>query len=146
MHVVVGYHGLDNQCIVVRMANVMRVSFTEGDIFRLTSSLFGRPLVERAHGCNRPFPGLSDVAILGSSRLPSEVWSIEDGFDFVGRSCLVLVLARLGAPVADVVLEVPISNELNLILQGDAFFFGVADISVVSVVLALVPFRAVSLH
>ena len=52
-----------------------------------------------------------------------------------------LVLAGLGAPIADVVLEVSLSDELlNLILEDDAFFRGVADISVVSTVLALVPF------
>ena len=108
-----------------------RVSFTEGDIFRLTPSLLGRPLVGRAHSCNRPFPCLSDLAVLGSSHLPCEVWSSEDGSDFARRSCLALVLMGLGVLVADVVMEVSLSNELlNLIFEGDAFFCGVADISV----------------
>ena len=106
MYVVVGYHGLDNQCIVVQMANMTRVSFTEGDIFHLTSSLLGRPLVGRAHGRNRPFHGLSEVAVLGSSRLPGEIQSAEDGSDFARRSSFSLILIGLGAPVADVVLEV----------------------------------------
>ena len=88
------------------MANVTRVFFTEGDIFCLTSSLLGRPLVEIAHSRNRPFPGLSEVAVLGSSCLPGEARPAEDGSDFTMRSCLVLVFAGLGAPVADVVLEV----------------------------------------
>ena len=140
MYVIVGYHGLDNQCIVVWMANVMRVSPTEGDIFSLTSSLLGRLLIGRAHGLNRPFTGLSEVAVLGSSHLPGEVQSAEDSFDFTRRFCLVLVLVGLGAPVADVVLEVSLSDELlNLVLEGDAFFRGVTDIPVVSVVLILVP-------
>ena len=147
MYVVVGYHGLENQCIVVRMANVTRFSFTEGDIFRLTSSLLGRLLVGRAHGRNLPFPSLSEVAILGSSHLPSEVWFAEDTFDFARRSCLVLVLAGLGAPIADIVLKVSLSDELlDLLLKGDVFFRGVADISVVSAVFALVSFRAISPH
>ena len=140
MYVVVGYHGLDNQCIAVQMANMTRVSFTEGDIFRLTSSLLGRPLVRIAHGRNRPFPSLSEVAVLGSSCFPDEVRSTEDGSDFQRRSCLALVLSGLGDPVADVVLEVSLSDELlNLILEGNAFFRSVADIHVVSAVLILVP-------
>ena len=147
MYVVVGYHGLDNQCIAVWMTNVARVFFTEGDIFCLTSSLLCRPLVERAHGHNRPFPGLSKVAVVGSSRLPCKVWSVKDGSDFVRRSCLALVLVGLCAPFADIVLEVSLSDELlNLVLEGDAFFRGVADIFVKPIVFILVPLRAVSPH
>ena len=117
-----------------------RVFFTEGDIFCLTSSLLGRPLVEKAHGHNWPFPGLSEVTILGSSHLLGEVWSAEDGSDFSRRFCFVLVLAGLSAPIADVVLEVSLSDELlNLDLEGDAFFRGVTNIPVVSTVLILVP-------
>ena len=141
------YHGLDNQCIAVRMAHVSGVSLTEGDIFRLTSSLLGRPLVGRPHGHNRPFPGLSEVAVLGSLRLPSEVQSAEDGSNFARTSCLVLVLMGLSAPIADVVLEVSFPDKLlNLVFEGDAFFRGVADISVKSTIFILVPLRAVSSH
>ena len=134
MYVVIGYHGLDNQCIAIQMADVTCVSLTESDIFRLTSSLLGRPLVGRAHGRNRPFPGLSEVAVMGFLRLPGEVWSAEDGSDcarHAGRSCLELVLVGLGTTVADVILEVSLSDELlNLVFEGDAFFRGVADVSV----------------
>ena len=53
----------------------------------------------------------------------------------------------LGTPVADVVLEVSLSDELlNLVLEGDAFFHGVADISVKLLVFILVPLRAISPH
>ena len=49
------------------------------------------------------------------------------------------VLARLGAPVADVVLEVPLSDEFfNLVYECDAFFGGVANVSMISAVLILV--------
>ena len=125
--------------------NVTCVLSTEGDIVRLTSNLFGRLLVERASDHDRPFPGLSEVAVLGSSRFPSEVRSAEDSSDLVRRPCLVLVLTGLGSPVADVVLEVPLSNEFfNLILDCDAFFCGVANILVISALHVLVSFRAVS--
>ena len=51
-----------------------------------------------------------------------------------------LVLLGLGAPVADIVLKVSFSDEfLNLILEANAFFHRVADISVVSTILVLVP-------
>ena len=73
--------------------------------------------------------------------------SAKDGSDFVRRSCLALVLARLGTPIVDVVREVTLSDELlNLVLEDDAFFRGVAGIPVVSTILILVLLRAVSLH
>ena len=147
MYVVVGHHGLDDQCITVWVTNMTCVLFTEGDIVHLSSDLFGRPLVERARGCDWPFPSLSEVTILASSLLLGEVRSIEDSSDLARRSCLMLVLMGLGAPVADVVLEVPFSDEFfNLIFECDALFCGVANISVISTVLVLVSFRAVSLH
>ena len=147
MYIVIGYHGLENQCIAVRMANVTRVSLVESDIFHLTPSLLGRPLVGRAHGRNRPFPGLSEVAVLGSLCLLGEVRSTEDGYNFTGRSSLTLVLVGLRAPITDVILEVSLSDELlNLAFEGDEFLCGVVDVSVKSVVFILVPLRAVSLH
>ena len=52
-----------------------------------------------------------------------------------------LVLAGLGSLVEDVVLEVSFSDEFfDLILECDIFFCGVANISVISAVLALVYF------
>ena len=58
-----------------------------------------------------------------------------------------LVLAGLGALVADVVLEVLFSDEFfDLILDRNAFFCGVANISVISIVLVLVSFRTISPH
>ena len=58
-----------------------------------------------------------------------------------------LVLVGLGAPVVDVVLEVSLSGELlDLVFKGDAFFRGVADISVKLAVFILVPLLAVSSH
>ena len=147
MYVVVGHHGLDDQCITVRVTNVTCVLFTKGDIVCLTSDLFGKPLVRRARGRDRPFLGLSEVAVLGSTLFPGKLWSDEDSSDLARRFCLVLVLAGLGAPVADVVLEVPLSDEFfNLILECDAFFCGVANISVILTVLVLVSFQTVSLH
>ena len=147
MHIVVVYHGLDNQCIAVRMVNLTCVSFTKDDIFHLTFSLLGRPLVGRAHGCDRPYPDLFEVAVLGSSRLSGEVRSIEDGSNLARRSCLALVLVGFGALVVDIILEVSLSNELlNLFFEGNAFFRGVADILVVSTLLILVLLRAVSPH
>ena len=147
MYVVVSYYGLDNQCIAMQMADVTCDSLTEGDISRLTSRLLCRSLVGRAHDRNRSFPGFSEVTVLGSSCLPGEVWSVEDGSDFMMRSCLALVLIGLGAPIADIVLEVSLSDKLhNLIFKDDAFFRGVADISVKLTVFILIPLRAVPLH
>ena len=58
-----------------------------------------------------------------------------------------LVLTGLSSPIADVILELPLSDEFfDLILECDAFFHCVANILVISAVLVLVSFRAVSPH
>ena len=58
-----------------------------------------------------------------------------------------LVLVGLGAPVTDVVLEVSLSDEFfNLFFECDAFFYGMANVSVILTVLVLVLFRAVPPH
>ena len=141
VHVVVSYHGPDDQRITVWVTDMACVHFTKGDKVRLTSELFGRLLVGRAPGWNRPFPGLSKVVVLGPSRFPCEMWSAEDRSDHAGRFCLLSVLAGLGAPITDIALKVPLSNEFfDLILECDAFFCGVANILVVPAVLVLVSF------
>ena len=118
-----------------------RVHFTKGDKVCLTSELFGRPLVWRATDRNRLFPGLSEVAVLGPSYFPSEMWSTEDSSDHVRRFCLLSVLMGLSAPVADIALEVPLSDEFfDLILKCDAFFGVVANILMVLAVFVLVSF------
>ena len=126
LHVVVGHYGLDDQCITMWVTDMAGVHFTKGDAVRLTSELFGRALVGRARGQNRPFPGFSEVAVLGSPCFSSKVWFTEDSSDHTRRFCLLLVLVGLGAPVADVVLEC------------DAFLNGVANVSVISTVFILV--------
>ena len=129
------------------MTNVTCVLFIESDIVHLTSDLFGRLLVGRARGRDWPFLSLSEVAVLGSSCFPSEVRFAKDSFDLARRFCLGLVLKGLGAPFADVVLEVPFSDEFfNLILECDAFFCGVANISVIPAVLVMVSLGVVSPH
>ena len=65
----------------------------------------------------------------------------EDSSDHTRRFCLLSVLVGPGALVADIVLEVPLSDEfLDLVLKCDAFFGGMANILMVSVVLVLVSF------
>ena len=145
MYIIVGHHGHDDQRIKVWVTNMMCVIFAEGDSVRLSFDLLGRSLIMRARNRDQPFPGLSEVAILGSSRFPGEVWSTEDSFDLARRSCLLLVLAGLGAPVADVVMEVPFLDAFfDLILERDAYFSGVVNVSVILAVLVLVSFGAVS--
>ena len=139
VHIVVGHHGLDDQRIAMLVTNMACVLFTKGDRVCLTSELFGRLPAGRIGDWNRPFLGLFEVAVLGSPRFPSKMRSAEDSFDHTERFCLLSVLAGLGTPVADVVLEVPISDEFfNLILECDTFFDDVANISMVSAVLVLV--------
>ena len=52
-----------------------------------------------------------------------------------------LVVAKLGTSVADIILEVSFSNELlNLIIEHDALLCGVADILVLSAIFVLILF------
>ena len=82
---------------------------------------------------------------MGSSCLPREVRSTKDGLDFTRQSRLVLVVARLGTFVVDVVSKIPFTDEFfDLILEHNAFFGGVADIFVKSTILILISFGAVS--
>ena len=145
MYVIIGYHGLDDQCVAVGVVNVVCVLITKSDIVHLTLGLLGRPLVRRVRTHERFFPCFSEIAILGSSGLPSEVRSTEDGLDFAGWSRLVMVVVRLGTSVADVVSEIPFTDEFfNLILEHNALFDCVANIFVKSTILILISFGAVS--
>ena len=70
VHIVVGHHGLDDQRITMWVTDMACVLFIEGDRVYLTSELFGRLSVGKAHGQNRPFPGLFEVAVLGPLYFP----------------------------------------------------------------------------
>ena len=70
--------------------------------------------------------------------------SAEDRPNLARMSYLALVVARLGAFVADVISEVPFMDEVfDLILEHNALFGGVTDIFVILTILVLVPFGAV---
>ena len=140
MYVVVGYHGLDDQCIIVWVANMVCVSFAESDVICFLSELLGGPLVRRVCGRERSFPCFSEIAILGSSCLLDKVWPAEDSPDLVRRSCLTLVVARLVASIEDIISKVSFSDEfLDLILEHDALLCGVAGVLVILTIFVLIP-------
>ena len=115
------------------------IIFTEGDQVCPTSKLFGRPLVGIARGQNRPFLGLSEVAVLGSPCFPDEMWPAEDGLYYTRRFCLTSVLVGLGTLVVDVASEVSLADEFfDFILECNAFFSGVANVLVIPAVITLV--------
>ena len=67
------------------------------------------------------------------------MWPAEDSSDYTGRFCLASILVGLGAPVVDVVLKVPLPDEFfDFILECDAFFGGVANVFMISSILAWV--------
>ena len=140
MYVVVGYHGLDDQCVSVRVVNMVCISFTEGDVVHLPSELLCRPLVQRVLICERFFLCFSNIVILDPSRLSGQVWSVEDGPNFLKRFTPILVIL-----VMDVVSEVTITDEfLNLLFEHDTLLCGVVEILVISIVLILISFGVVS--
>ena len=140
MYVVIGYHGLDDQCIAVGVTNVVCILIIKGDIVHLPSKLC-RPLIRGVSLHERFFPCFSEITILGTSHLPGEVQSTEDSPDLTRRSCLALVVARLSASIVDVVFEISFTDAFfDLILEHNAFFGGVADIFVIPTILALVSF------
>ena len=75
------------------------ISITKGDAVHFPYELLRRLLVQIVNVGERSVPCLSDVAVLGSSRLFSEVWLPKNGSDFIRRFCLVLVITRLGSLV-----------------------------------------------
>ena len=126
-------------------ANIVCISFTEDDVFHLPSKLLCKSLVQRV--CVREwfYPCFSDIAVLGSLRLSSEVQLAKDGPDFTRRSYLTLVSARLSASVLNLILEVPISDEfLDLISEHDALLRCMADILVILIILIPIPFETIS--
>ena len=125
----------------------MFVFFAKGDVLHFTPDLFGKLHIKRARGGDRPFLSLSKVAVLSSSLFFGEVWPVEDSSDLAKRSSLILVVSWPGASITDIVREVSFLDEFfDLILESDAFFRSVADISMKSTVFVLIPLRAVSLH
>ena len=121
------------------------IFFTEGDVLHFNPELLGRPLIWRARGCDQPFLCLFEVVVLSSSRFPGEVWPAKDSHNLAKRFDLILVVVWPGAFIADIVPKVSFSDEFfNLILECNALFRGVGDISMVSVVFVLIPLQAVS--
>ena len=121
------------------------VPLTKDDIIHLPSILLNKLLVRRVRIHEHHFPCLSEIAVSGPSHLPSEVISTEDSPDLARRSRLALVIMRLGAFVADVISKVPLLNEfLNIIPEHKAHLDGVASIFVISEILVLIPFLAIS--
>ena len=75
------------------------------------------------------------------------MWPAEDSPNLMMRSSLILVIVWPSASVADIVLEISLSDEFfNLILECDALFRGVADISMVFAVFVLIFLQVVSPH
>ena len=81
---------------------------------------------------------------MGPSHFPSEVQSTEDNPDITRWSRLALIVVRFGTFVADVVFEIPFTDEFfDFILEYNALFGGVADIFLISVILVQVSFGVV---
>ena len=140
MYIVIGYQGLDDQCVAVWVADTVGIFLTESDVIRFPYELLGRPLVRRVRGRNRSFLCFLEIAVLGSSCFPGEMWYSEDSSDLQMRSCLTLIVTQLGASIADIVSEVSFSDEfLDLILKHDALLRGMADVPVISTVFILIP-------
>ena len=135
MYIVIGHHGRDDQCITVSVANVMHISITGSNVVHIPFELVCRPLVQTVNVGEQSVLGLSKVAISSSPRFSDEMRSSKDGPDF----------ERLGSPVTNVVLKVPIMDEFfALILKHDALLCGMADILEIPIVLVLISFGAIS--
>ena len=86
-----------------------------------------------------------DVTILCPTRFPGEMRSTEDRPNLAWGFCFKSIILRPCPPVVDVILEVPMANELlDLIIEGDAFLNGLTDVLVEPTVLVLVPLLTVS--
>ena len=74
----------------------------------------------------RPLLRLLDVMLLRPMCFPDEIRSTKDHPDLAWGFCFRSIILWLGPPIIDVVLEIPVTNELlYLILEGNALLCGV---------------------
>ena len=145
MHVVIGHHSLDDQTIIVGVMDEVCITFFENDVVVLPLGLLYRPLVHTVNISERPFLCLPDLLVLYLRRFSGEVRFVEDHPNFVWRLYLRCIILRPGPPVVNVVLEVPMVDELlNFILKRNAFFYGVTNVLMVSTIFILIHLGAIS--
>ena len=147
MYVVIGHHRCDDQSIAIGVVDEVCITFPESDVVVLSLKLLCRSLVHTVNIDERHLLHLPEVALLCPTRFPIEMRSTKDRLNLAWGFCFRSIILRPGPPIVAVVLEVLAANELlYLILEGDAFLSGVADVLVVLIVFALVPFGGVTMQ
>ena len=127
------------------MVDEVCITFSESDVVVLPLELFCRPRIHTVNIGERPLLCLPDVTILRPTYFPGEMWSAEDRLDLMWGFCFKSIILWPGPLIIDIVLEVPMANELlDLILEGDALLNGITDAFVEPAVFVLVPLGTVS--
>ena len=121
------------------------ITISKGDVIVFPFEMFCRLLVQVVNISKRHIPCFPSVLVLGLARFSGQVRSIEDSLDLAWRVCFRLLILWSRPPIIDIVFQVPTTDKLlYLILQGDALLGGVADVSMKSAKLVLIPFGAIS--
>ena len=129
----------------MRVMDEVCITLLECDVVVLPLVLLRGPLVHTMNISERPQLRFSNVSFLGPTRFTSKIRSPKDCPDFLWGLCLRGIILRPRPSAIDIILGVHVVNELfNFILKCDILLRGITNVLVVSTILVLIPFRAVS--
>ena len=124
----------------------MCITISKPDVIVFSLKMFYRSLVQVVDISEQSVPCFPGIAVSGPKRLSNELKPTEDSLNLAWGLHFLSVILWSRPPVIDIVLQVPATDKLlYLILQGDALLGGVADNSVESTKLVLVPLGAISM-
>ena len=128
------------------MTDEVCIIISKDDVIIFPFEIFCRLLVQVVDISEQPITCFSDATVLGPACLLDEVGFIEDSLDLTRGLHFWSVILWSRPPIVDIDLKVPEKDKLfYLILQGDTLLSGVADVSMRSTKLVLVPFESISI-
>ena len=122
------------------------ITLLEGDVVILPLAMFRRPLVHGVNISERSCLRFSNVPFLGPTCFSSKVGPTEYGLNLMRRFCLRSFVMWSGPPSINVVLKVPSTDELfDFVLQHNTLLRSVTNVLMVSAILILISFEAISM-
>ena len=123
------------------------ITFFEGDVITIPLTLLRRPLGPDMNISERSRLCFPDLSFLGPVRFSVKMGLAEYGPNLMRRFYLWHIVLWFRPSSTNIILKVPTADELfNFIFQHDTLLYSVTNILVVSAVLILVSFLAVSMQ